>query len=105
MPLQIESTTEIEAPASPNASQPDSEPRFDISHLLDVPMRTEVILGTFKMKVASISTLRVGTVLRTLRLAGEPLDLMVNSTLVAAAEICPQGQKLGLRVVAFRTAE
>jgi flagellar motor switch/type III secretory pathway protein FliN len=55
------------------------------------------------MKVASISTLQVGTVLRTLRPAGEPLDLMVNSTLVAAAEICPQGQRLGLRVVALHS--
>ena len=96
---------QIEAPTDPIAAdlkakvEPYEEPEPDIAHLLAVPMRAEAILGTLRMKVGAISVLQVGSILRTSRPAGEPLDLTVNSALVAAAEVCPQGQKLGLRIV------
>jgi flagellar motor switch protein FliN/FliY len=103
MAPQLEASPQTVAPAWQSASKPEPAPGPDIAHLLEVPMHTEVLLGTLKMKVGAIWALKVGTVLKTHRPAGEPLDLMVNSLLVAAAEICPQGQKLGLRVIALHT--
>jgi flagellar motor switch/type III secretory pathway protein FliN len=105
MAPQLEAAPEIVAPAWQSASKPESAIGPDIAHLLEVPLRTEAILGTLKMKVGSISALKVGTVLRTLRPAGEPLDLIVNSVLFAVSEVCPQGQKLGLRVVGLHRGE
>jgi|WetSurMetagenome_2_1015567.scaffolds.fasta_scaffold274008_3 flagellar motor switch/type III secretory pathway protein FliN len=96
---QLEAIPETAAPKGQSQSKPDQAPEPNIVHLLAVPMRAEAVLGTLRMKVGAISALQVGAILRTQRSSLEPLDLTVNSTLVAAAEVCPQGERLGLRII------
>ncbi|MEO8099797.1 MAG: FliM/FliN family flagellar motor C-terminal domain-containing protein [Acidobacteriota bacterium] len=67
-------------------------------HLVEVPLQVEAILGTLRMTLRAISSLKVGEVLQTSKAAGEPMDLRVNSVLLSAAEVFPRGEKLDLRV-------
>ncbi len=105
MPLQLEAPLDLLTPIGQITDKATEEPEPEIAHLLAIPMRAEAVLGTLRMKVGEISALRVGSILRTGRPAGEPLDLTVNSALIAAVEVCPQGQKVGFRIVELHSNE
>jgi flagellar motor switch/type III secretory pathway protein FliN len=93
---QLEAASEADRHLPPADSEDDTT---GVSHLRQIPMRAEVVLGMLPMKLRAISALKVGTVLRTRRTVGEPLDLLVNAAPVALAQVCPVKEKLGVRVV------
>ena len=90
-------TSQLEAPQEIESPEPAHTSAFE--HLLEVPVRVEALLGTLRMQLRAISALQVGTILRTQKPAGEPLELRVNSAVIAAAEVYPNGENLSLRVV------
>jgi flagellar motor switch protein FliN len=79
---------------STGAGQPDA----DLRRLSDVPMELSVEIGRTRMTVGETLDLRVGSIVTLERLAGEPVDLLVNGTPIARGEVVVVDEQFGLRV-------
>ncbi|MHB1400225.1 MAG: flagellar motor switch protein FliN [Trichloromonadaceae bacterium] len=70
----------------------------DIGFLLDVPLQVTVEIGRSRILVKNLLQMVEGYVVELDKLAGEPLDLYVNSRLIARGEVVLVNEKLGLRL-------
>ena len=70
----------------------------DLRRLSDVPMEASVEIGRTAMTVGETLELHPGAIVVLDRLAGEPVDLMVNGTLIARGEVVVIDEQFGLRV-------
>jgi flagellar motor switch protein FliN/FliY len=70
----------------------------DLRRLSDVPMELSVEIGRAHMTVGETLQLRAGSVVTLERLAGEPVDLLVNGTPIARGEVVVVDEQFGLRV-------
>lgn len=70
----------------------------NLASLMDVPMHIEVELGRTKMPIADILSLTHGSIVELDRLAGEPLDILVNGKLIARGEAVIVNEKLSVRI-------
>ncbi len=80
--------------------QSDKKPEEskDISILLDIPLQVSVEIGRSRILVKDLLQMSEGYVVELDKLAGEPLDLYVNSRLIARGEAVLVNDKLGLRL-------
>jgi len=91
------------APAAP-AGKPDKMSGIpDTSHrnlslILDIPLRVAVELGRTKMVVNDLLNLGQGSVIELSKLAGEPMEVLVNDKLVARGEAVVVNEKFGVRL-------
>jgi flagellar motor switch protein FliN len=68
------------------------------SLLVDVPLQLTVELGRSKMALKEILQLGVGSIIELERLAGEPVEIMLNNKLLAKGEVVVIDENLGVRV-------
>jgi flagellar motor switch protein FliN/FliY len=66
--------------------------------LLDVPLDLSVELGRARMSIQDLLNMSPGSVVELDKIAGEPLDLMVNGRLVARGEAVVVNDKFGVRI-------
>ncbi|WP_373049426.1 flagellar motor switch protein FliN [Vulgatibacter sp.] len=66
--------------------------------LLDVPLQIAVELGRSRMTIQDLLGLGPGAVIELDKVAGEPLDILVNDRLVARGEAVVVGEKFGVRI-------
>lgn len=66
--------------------------------LMNVPLQVTAELGKCKMAVAEILKLGTGSIVELDRLAGGPVDLLVNNKLVARGEVVAIDENFGVRV-------
>ncbi len=66
---------------------------------LDVPMKLTAVLGRTVLYLKDVLDMGQGSVFELDRLAGEPIDLMVNNKLVARGEVVVIDEKFGVRVI------
>lgn len=76
---------------------PQNEQR-NLNMLLDIPLRVTVELGRTKRTIKEILELSSGSVLELDKLAGEPVDIHVNSKLIAKGEVVVIDENFGVRV-------
>jgi flagellar motor switch protein FliN len=81
--------------------QAASEDSFDL--LLDVPLRVSVELGRTRMRVQELLDLAPGSVIDLERLAGEPVDVLVNGRPIAMGEIVVSRDRYAVRIVSIRS--
>ncbi len=74
----------------------DSGKNLDL--LMSVPLKITAELGTCKMLVEDILKLGAGSIVALDRLAGGPVDLLVNDRLVARGEVVAIDEKFGVRI-------
>lgn len=79
------------------AVQPQEIP-VNIGLLMDVPLQATVELGRTKMPIKEILDLGVGSIIELDKLAGEPVDLVVNGKLIAKGEVVVIDENFGLRI-------
>ncbi|HEY2767737.1 MAG TPA: flagellar motor switch protein FliN [Solirubrobacteraceae bacterium] len=84
--------------AGEDASATGLNPETDLRRLSDVPMELSVEIGRAHMTVGETLQLRAGSVITLERLAGEPVDLLVNGTPIARGEVVVVDEQFGLRV-------
>jgi flagellar motor switch protein FliN/FliY len=70
----------------------------NIEFLLDIPMNVSVYIGSAKMAIRDLLQLAQGSVIELDKLAGEPMDVMVNNKLVARGEVVVVNEKFGIRL-------
>jgi flagellar motor switch protein FliN/FliY len=85
---------ELAAGAAKNAN--GGEVSLDM--ILDVPVTLSLEVGSASMSVRELLQLNQGSVVELDRLAGEPMDVMVNGTLVAHGEVVVVNDKFGIRL-------
>jgi len=76
-------------------------PRMDFSKLkmiLDVPLKVSVELGRTKMLVNDLLQLGQGSVIELDKIAGEPMEILINDKLVAMGEVVVVNEKFGVRL-------
>ncbi len=76
---------------------PDYSDR-NLDLILDIPLRVTVELGRTKMVVSELLNLGQGSVVELSKLAGEPLEVLVNNKLVARGEAVVVNEKFGVRL-------
>jgi flagellar motor switch protein FliN len=70
----------------------------ELDFILDIPLEVTVEMGRTKMLINDLLQLGQGSVIELNRLAGEPLDILVNNKLVARGEVVVVGEKFGIRL-------
>lgn len=73
-------------------------PITDISMLLDIPVTLSMEIGQTKISISELLKLGKDSVIELQRLAHEPLDVLVNGTLVAHGEAVVVGDRFGIRL-------
>ena len=66
--------------------------------ILDVPLGVSVELGRVRMPVRQLLSLTAGSVIELAKLAGEPLDVLINGRAVARGEAVMVNDKFGVRL-------
>ena len=66
--------------------------------ILDIPLKVTVELGRTKMLVSELLNLGQGSVIELNKLAGEPMEVLVNDKLVARGEAVVVNEKFGVRL-------
>ncbi|WP_372717438.1 flagellar motor switch protein FliN [Immundisolibacter sp.] len=70
----------------------------DLGLILDIPVTLTVEVGQASMSIARLLALGQGAVVELNRVAGEPLDVLANGTLVARGEVVVVEDKFGIRL-------
>lgn len=70
----------------------------NLSMLLDIPLQVTVELGRTKRSVKEILELSSGSIIELDKLAGEPVDILVNNRLIAKGEVVVIDENFGVRV-------
>jgi flagellar motor switch protein FliN/FliY len=66
--------------------------------ILDVPVTMAMEIGRTRINIRNLLQLNQGSVVELDRLAGEPMDVLVNGTLVAKGEVVVVNEKFGIRL-------
>jgi flagellar motor switch protein FliN/FliY len=78
-------------------SQQKKTPR-ELDFLLDIPLDVSVELGRTSMLINDLLQLGQGSVIELNKLAGEPLEILINSKLIARGEAVVVNEKFGVRI-------
>ncbi|WP_017942236.1 MULTISPECIES: flagellar motor switch protein FliN [unclassified Thioalkalivibrio] len=77
--------------------QGDGE-EMNLEMVLDVPVTISMEIGRTRIPIRNLLQLNQGSVVELDRLAGEPLDVLVNGTLIAHGEVVVVNEKFGIRL-------
>jgi flagellar motor switch protein FliN/FliY len=88
---------EFDALASDNLPMARDDDR-NMDMILDIPVTIAMEIGRTKISIRNLLQLNQGSVVELDRLAGEPMDVLVNGTLVAHGEVVVVNEKFGIRL-------
>lgn len=94
-PLPMEEFSPAAAPKGELFNSPDG-PNLDV--ILDIPVTISMEVGNTSITIRNLLQLNQGSVVELDRLAGEPLDVKVNGTLIAHGEVVVVNEKFGIRL-------
>lgn len=86
------------AARKPNVHNADQKAGRGLNFLYDIPLQISVEVGRSKILLRDLLKMGEGYVIELDKLAGEPLDLYVNSKLIAKGEAVMVGDKFGIRL-------
>jgi flagellar motor switch protein FliN/FliY len=86
------------AAGEPNLKLHVNENDRGLDFVLDVPLRVSVELGRAKILVQDLLKLHKGSVIELSKLAGEPLEILVNDRVLAKGEVIVVNEKFGVRL-------
>ena len=82
----------------PRNSQPVTLDGPNLDVILDIPVSISMEVGSTDINIRNLLQLNQGSVIELDRLAGEPLDVLVNGTLIAHGEVVVVNEKFGIRL-------
>lgn len=74
------------------------EEKRKLDAVMDIPVTITMEVGHAKISIRNLLQLNQGSVIELERLAGEPLDVLVNGTLIAHGEVVVVNDKFGIRL-------
>ena len=84
------------SPAPPAAASASADVNLDL--ILDVQVTLSLEVGRARIPIRNLLQLNQGSVVELERMAGEPLDVYVNGTLVAQGEVVVVNERFGVRL-------
>ena len=110
--VATESVTRTETVVSNGAAAPAESAQFqelreeasaesgdvNLDAILDVPVTISMEIGRTRISIRNLLQLNQGSVVELDRLAGEPMDVLVNGTLIAKGEVVVVNEKFGIRL-------
>lgn len=94
--IEAESAQFQELQADAGAAEGGGEVNMDA--ILDVPVTISMEIGRSHITIRNLLQLNQGSVVELDRLAGEPMDVLVNGTLIAQGEVVVVNDKFGIRL-------
>jgi len=91
---QVAPLEQFEAPAGGDFNE--DNPNLDV--ILDIPVTISMEVGATQIPIRNLLQLNQGSVIELDRLAGEPLDVLVNGRLIAHGEVVMVNEKFGIRL-------
>ncbi|AVQ87004.1 flagellar motor switch protein FliN [Plesiomonas shigelloides subsp. oncorhynchi] len=88
---ELEELQDESVPLNPNE-------RKRLDSILDIPVTISMEVGRSQISIRNLLQLNQGSVVELERIAGEPLDVMVNGTLIAHGEVVVVNDKFGIRL-------
>ncbi len=82
----------------PVAPPKTHEPPLSLDYLLDVPLTISVRVGESRMLIKDLLQLGQGSVVELDKLAGEPMEVLINDQLVARGDVVLVNDKYGIRL-------
>ncbi|MCJ8268151.1 MAG: flagellar motor switch protein FliN [Psychrosphaera sp.] len=74
------------------------EEKRKLDTILDIPVTISMEVGRSSISIRNLLQLNQGSVVELDRVAGEPLDVMINGTLIAHGEVVVVNDKFGIRL-------
>lgn len=81
-----------------SSALPVSDSDINLDVILDIPVTISMEIGSTKINIRNLLQLNQGSVVELDRMAGEPLDVVVNGTLIAHGEVVVVNEKFGIRL-------
>jgi len=81
-----------------NSGSDGSVEDVKLDAILDIPVHISMEIGRTQISIRNLLKLNQGSVVELDRLAGEPMDVLVNGTLIARGEVVVVNEKFGLRL-------
>lgn len=101
-PLAQEAATKsensAETPAPPAVPEINGPQDSNLDRILDIPLVLSAQLGSTRMLIKDLLQLGPGSIVELDKLAGEPLEVLVNERLVARGEVVVVNEKFGIRL-------
>ncbi len=88
-------TAELEELSAENFNDDDKR---KLDAILDIPVTISMEVGRSQISIRNLLQLNQGSVVELERVAGEPLDVLVNGTLIAHGEVVVVNDKFGIRL-------
>jgi flagellar motor switch protein FliN/FliY len=85
-------------PSAPSSDELDDKSQIHQDILQNIPVTLSVEVGRAIIKIRDLMRLTQGSVVELDRMAGEPLDLLVNNTVVAQGEVVLINERYGIRL-------
>ena len=95
-PAKIESS--VQTPAPPVVSETNASGNPNLDRILDIPLLLSAQLGSTRMLIKDLLQLGPGSIVELDKLAGEPLEILVNERLVARGEVVMVNEKFAIRL-------
>ncbi|MCC5825480.1 flagellar motor switch protein FliN [Alkalimonas sp.] len=90
--------TAVELDELKEDAPPAGEDKLKLDTILDIPVTISMEVGRSKISIRNLLQLNQGSVVELERVAGEPLDVLVNGTLIAHGEVVVVNDKFGIRL-------
>ena len=81
-----------------DVNAPVDGPTADLSMILDIPVTLSMEIGQTRISISDLLKLGKNSVIELQRMADEPMDVLVNGTLVARGEAVVVGDRFGIRL-------
>lgn len=89
---------ELEELSEDSKADLTTEEKRKLDTILDIPVTISMEVGRSKISIRNLLQLNQGSVVELDRVAGEPLDVLVNGTLIAHGEVVVVNDKFGIRL-------
>ncbi len=89
-------TVDTDQELTPNVEETSSDKSLDM--LMEVSMKVTVELGRTSLKVRDLVNLSSGAIVELEKQAGEPVDILVNGTMMAQAEVVVVDDRFAVRI-------
>ena len=87
----------VETPAAEPAREGERAGFENLRVLENIEVELTVVVGSAEMKIRDLLRLNEGSVIELDRLAGDPLDILANGTIIAKGEVVMVGERFGIR--------
>ena len=84
---------------SEDHSEQTSSSADNLKVLENIDVKLTVEVGSAELKIRELLRLNEGSVIELDRLAGDPLDILINGTMIAKGEVVMVGERFGIRFV------